>query len=79
MKAAAPPNISGAPMTDLNRQAEFIRHATAAIEAAKRDGGGISAEAVIAKLEAKLAEARKSKSGRVVRPVERRQCRPLMD
>ncbi|MDO8769597.1 MAG: YlcI/YnfO family protein [Burkholderiaceae bacterium] len=42
-------------------QAEFIRRGMAAIEATKRAGGGIPAEAVIAKLEAKLAAARQAK------------------
>ena len=36
-------------------QAEFIRRGIAAIEATKRDGSGIPAAVVIAKLEAKLA------------------------
>jgi hypothetical protein len=38
-------------------QAEFIRRGIAAIEATKRDGSGIPANVVIAKLEAKLAAA----------------------
>lgn len=41
-------------------QAEFMRRGIAAIEATKRDGGGIPAEAVIARLEAKLATARQA-------------------
>jgi Arc/MetJ-type ribon-helix-helix transcriptional regulator len=45
-------------------QAEFIRRGIAAIEATKRDGGGIPAEAVIARLEAKLATARQAKAQR---------------
>lgn len=45
-------------------QAEFIRRGMAAIEATKRDGSGISAEAVIAKLEAKLSAARQAKAQR---------------
>jgi Arc/MetJ-type ribon-helix-helix transcriptional regulator len=45
-------------------QAEFIRRGIAAIEATKRDGGGIPAEVVIAKLEAKLAAARQAKAQR---------------
>ena len=36
-------------------QAEFIRRGIAAIEATQRDGSGIPANVVIAKLEAKLA------------------------
>lgn len=43
-------------------QAEFVRRGIAAIEVTKRAGGGIPAEVVIAKLEAKLAEARGSKA-----------------
>ena len=43
-------------------QAEFVRRGIAAIEEAKRVGGGIPAEVVIAKLEAKLAAARRSRA-----------------
>jgi len=43
-------------------QAEFVRRGIAAIEETKRLGGGIPAEVVIAKLEAKLAAARRSKA-----------------
>ena len=39
-------------------QAEFIRRGIAAIEATQRDGSGISADHVLAKLEARLAAAR---------------------
>ena len=39
-------------------QAEFIRRGVAAIEATQRDGSGIPADQVIAKLEAKMATAR---------------------
>ena len=39
-------------------QAEFIRRGIVAIEATKRDGSGVPADQVIAKLEAKLADAR---------------------
>ena len=39
-------------------QAEFIRRGVAAIEATQRDGSGIPADQVIAKLEAKLAAAK---------------------
>jgi len=42
-------------------QAEFVRRGIAAIEVTRRTGGGIPVEAVIAKLEAKLAAARRSK------------------
>jgi len=45
-------------------QAEFIRRGIAAIEVAKRDGSGIPAEVVIAKLEAKLAAARQANAQR---------------
>ena len=41
-------------------QAEFVRRGIASIEETKRTGGGIPAEVVIAKLEAKLATARQS-------------------
>jgi hypothetical protein len=44
-------------------QAEFIKRGIAAIEATKK-GGGIPAEVVIAKLEAKLAAARQAKAQR---------------
>jgi Arc/MetJ-type ribon-helix-helix transcriptional regulator len=40
-------------------QAEFIRRGVAAIEATQRDGSGIPTDQVIAKLEAKLAAARR--------------------
>ena len=39
-------------------QAEFIRRGIVAIEATKRDGSVVPADQVIAKLEAKLADAR---------------------
>ena len=45
-------------------QAEFIRRGMAAIDATQRDGSGIPAELGIAKLEAKLAAARKLKAER---------------
>ena len=45
-------------------QAEFIRRGIAAIEATKRDGSGIPAEVVIAKLEANLAAAKQAKAQR---------------
>jgi hypothetical protein len=45
-------------------QAEFMRRGMAAIEATKRDGGGIPAETVVARLEAKLAAARQTKAQR---------------
>lgn len=45
-------------------QAEFVRRGMAAIEATQRDASGIPAEQVIAKLEAKLATAKKIKARR---------------
>ena len=45
-------------------QAEFIQRGMAAIEATKRDGSGIPAEAVFTKLEAKLTVARQAKAQR---------------
>lgn len=45
-------------------QAEFIRRGIAAIEATKRDGNGLPADVVIAKLEAKLAAAKQTKAPR---------------
>ena len=39
-------------------QAEFMRRGITAMEATKRDGSGIPADLVVAKLEAKLAAAR---------------------
>lgn len=43
-------------------QAEFVRRGIAAIEDTKRAGDGISADVVIARLEAKLATARQLKA-----------------
>jgi hypothetical protein len=45
-------------------QAEFLRRGIAAIEETKRAGGGIAAETVVAKLEVKLAAARRTQSQR---------------
>jgi Arc/MetJ-type ribon-helix-helix transcriptional regulator len=45
-------------------QAEFLRRGIAAIEATQREGSGIPADVVIAKLEAKLAAARQAKAQR---------------
>jgi len=53
-----------ATVTKRKTQAEFIRRGIAAIDATQRDGGGIPAEQVIAKLEAKLAVARQVKAKR---------------
>lgn len=41
-------------------QAEFLRRGVAAIEKTRRAGAGIAAEVVVAKLEAKLASARRT-------------------
>ncbi len=41
-------------------QAEFLRRGVAAIEETRRAGAGIAAEVVVAKLEAKLASARRT-------------------
>ena len=41
-------------------QAEFVRRGLVAIERTQKDGGGIPADAVIAKLEARLAAARQT-------------------
>ena len=43
-------------------QAEFMRRGIAAIQATQREGGGIPATVVIAKLDAKLAAARQAKA-----------------
>jgi hypothetical protein len=48
-------------------QAEFVRRGIAAIEATKRDGSGIPAAVVIAKLEAKLANAKLAKQAKAKR------------
>lgn len=45
-------------------QAEFVRRGIAAIAQTKRAGNGIAAEAVVTKLEAKLAAARLAQSSR---------------
>ena len=45
-------------------QAEFVRRGIEAIEATQRDGDGIPADVVVARLEAKLAAARQAKAGR---------------
>lgn len=45
-------------------QAEFVRRGIAAIEETKRAGDGIAAETVLAKLDAKLAAARRTQSSR---------------
>lgn len=43
-------------------QAEFLRRGIAAIEETKRAGEGLSADTVLARLEAKLAAARQTQS-----------------
>jgi hypothetical protein len=45
-------------------QSEFLSRGIQAIEATKRDGSGIPAEVVVAKLEAMLAAARRTQSQR---------------
>jgi hypothetical protein len=45
-------------------QAEFLRRGIEAIEDTKRAGDGIAADTVVAKLEAKLAAARRARSQR---------------
>ena len=57
-------NAVRATVAKRKNQAEFIRRGIAAIEATKRDGSGVPAEVVIAKLEAKLAAARQIKAQR---------------
>jgi hypothetical protein len=44
------------------QQAEFLHRGILAIEETKREGGGIAAELVVARLEAKLAAARRTQS-----------------
>ena len=55
-------NAVRATVTQRKNQAEFIRRGMAAIEVTKREGSGISASAVMAKLEAKLAKAKQAKA-----------------
>lgn len=61
---AAKPKTSttapGSDLTDLSdcTSSEFVERGIASIAATKRDGGSVPAEAVIARLEAKLAAAR---------------------
>ena len=57
-------NAVRATVAKRKNQAEFIRRGIAAIEATKRDGSGVPAEVVIAKLEARLAAARQIKAQR---------------
>ena len=57
-------NAVRATVAKRKNQAEFIRRGIAAIEATKRDGNGVPAEVVIAKLEARLAAARQIKAQR---------------
>ena len=45
-------------------QAEFVRRGMAAIDETKRSGSGISADVVLARLETKLAAAKKLKAQR---------------
>ena len=57
-------NAVRATVAKRKNQAEFIRRGIAGIEATKRDGSGIPAAMVIAKLESKLATARQTKAQR---------------
>ena len=57
-------NAVRATVVKRKNQAEFVRRGIAAIEATKHAGGGIPADLVLAKLEAKLAAARKTKAAR---------------
>lgn len=57
-------NAVRATVAKRKNQAEFIRRGIAAIEATKRDGNGLPADLVIAKLEAKLAAAKLTKAPR---------------
>lgn len=57
-------NAVRATVTRRKTQAEFIKRGIAAIEVTKREGGGIPAELVIAKLEAKLAAARSARNAK---------------
>lgn len=54
-------NAVRATVAKRKNQAEFVRRGIAAIEETKRAGGGIPAEVVMAKLEAKLVAARQAK------------------
>ena len=57
-------NAVRATVAKRKNQAEFMRRGIAAIEATQRDGNGIPAERVLAKLEAKLEAARQVKAQR---------------
>ncbi len=54
-------NVSENQLTRHQSTTELVRRAIAAIEETKRSGGGVPANVVIAKLEAKLAAARDRK------------------
>jgi hypothetical protein len=55
-------NAVRATVTKRKTQAEFIRRGIAAIKSTQRDGSGVPAERVIAKLEATLAAATQGKT-----------------
>ncbi|MFM2111517.1 MAG: hypothetical protein RLZZ271_177 [Pseudomonadota bacterium] len=57
-------NAVRATVANRKNQAEFVRRGIAAIEATKQAGDGVPAEAVIAKLQAKLASAKQAKAQR---------------
>lgn len=57
-------NAVRATVAKRKNQAEFVRRGIDAIEETKRDSGGIPAELVMAKLEAKLAAARQVRARR---------------
>lgn len=60
-------NAVRATVAKRKNQAEFVRRGIAAIEATKRDGSAIPAAVVIAKLEAKLANAKLAKQAKAKR------------
>lgn len=57
-------NAVRATVAKRKNQAEFVRRGMAAIEETKRNSSGISADVVVAKLEAKLAAAKQLKAQR---------------
>ena len=57
-------NAVRATVAKRKNQAEFVRRGMSAIEETKREGSGIPADVVLAKLEAKLAAAKQLKSQR---------------
>ena len=57
-------NAVRATVAKRHNQAEFVRRGIAAIEATQREGSGIPADVVLAKLQAKLAAARQAHAQR---------------